>query len=423
MHDIKKIRENPNAFDKGLQRRGLPLLSSEILSLDEDHRSLLDKLQHFQQKKNEVAEKMARAKRNGESLGALISEGTSIKKSLPDLEEKERETKEKLFSILASIPNILNEDAPLGTTEEDNNLVRSVGDIPSFSFSPKEHFELGESLKMMDFGQAAKLSGSRFVVLKKDLALLERALAAFMIDVHTKEFGYEFVSSPLLVNSDSMFRAGQLPKFAEDAFQTTNGHWLIPTAEVPLTCLAADQILEEKVLPLRYTAHTACFRSEAGSAGRDTRGMLRQHQFYKVELVSLVEPDDSENEFHRMVSAAEEILKRLELPYRVMELCSGDIGFCSKKTYDLEVWIPGQNCYREISSCSLCGDFQARRMKARYRNTKTKKPDFIHTLNGSGVAVGRALIAVLENYQMESGSIRIPEVLIPYMNGKTEISL
>ena len=423
MHDIKKIRENPNAFDKGLQRRGLPLLSSEILSLDEDHRALLDKLQRFQQKKNEVAEKMARAKRNGESLDALISEGTNIKKNLPDLEEKERETKEKLFSLLSSVPNTLNEDAPLGTTEEDNNLIRSVGDVPSFSFAPKEHFELGESLKMMDFGQAAKLSGSRFVVLKKDLALLERALATFMIDVHTKEFGYEFVSSPLLVNSDSMFRTGQLPKFAEDAFQTTSGQWLIPTAEVPLTCLAADQILEEKALPLRYTAHTACFRSEAGSAGRDTRGMLRQHQFYKVELVSLVDPDDSDNEFHRMVSAAEEILKRLDLPYRVMELCSGDIGFCSKKTYDLEVWLPGQNCYREISSCSLCGDFQARRMKARYRNTKTKKPDFIHTLNGSGVAVGRALIAVLENYQIESGSIRVPEVLIPYMNGKTEISL
>jgi len=298
-----------------------------------------------------------------------------------------------------------------------------VGKIPQLSFTPKEHFELGEALGMMDFNQAAQIAGSRYVILKKELALLERALATFMIDVHTQEFGYELVSPPLLVKSESMYGTGQLPKLAEDAFQTTNGHWLIPTSEVSLTCLAANQILEEKTLPLRYTAHTPCFRSEAGSAGRDTRGMLRQHQFYKVELVSLTSPEQSADEFYRMVGAAEEILKRLKLPYRVMNLCSADIGFSSKKTYDLEVWLPGQNCYREISSCSLCGDFQARRMKARYRKAETKKVDFIHTLNGSGIAVGRALIAVLENYQTETGSIKIPKVLIPYMNGKTEVGL
>jgi seryl-tRNA synthetase len=345
-----------------------------------------------------------------------------IKELLPQVEEEERLLKDQLHSVLAGIPNMIGSDTPIGTSEKDNKLIRSVGEVPSFSFTPKQHFELGEALGMMDFDRAAHLAGSRFVILKKELAFLERALAAFMIDVHTQEFGYELVSPPLLVNSDSMFGTGQLPKFAEGAFATTSHHWLIPTSEVPLTCMVANQILEEKELPLRYTAHTPCFRSEAGSAGRDTRGMLRQHQFYKVELVSLTAPEESEEEFHRMVGAAEEILKRLKLPYRVMSLCSGDIGFCAQKTYDLEAWLPGQNCYREMSSCSLCGDFQARRMKARYRKTDTKKVDFIHTLNGSGIAVGRALIAVLENYQTESGSIKIPEVLIPYMNGKTEVA-
>lgn len=423
MHDIKNIRENPQAFDQGLKDRGLESLSPALLDLDVKHRQLIQQLQSLQEQKNAVAEQMGQAKRTGADVKSLVAEGSRIKELLPQVEEEERALKEQLHKLLAEIPNTISPDVPRGISEEDNQLVRTVGDIPSFSFVPKQHFELGEALGMMDFDRAAQLAGSRFVILKKELAFLERALASFMIDVHTQEFGYELVSPPLLVNSDSMFGTGQLPKFAEGAFETTNHHWLIPTSEVPLTCMAAHQILEEKELPLRYTAHTPCFRSEAGSAGRDTRGMLRQHQFYKVELVSLTTPEQSEQEFHRMVGAAEEILKRLKLPYRVMSLCSADIGFSAEKTYDLEVWMPGQNCYREISSCSVCGDFQARRMKGRYRKADTKKVDFIHTLNGSGLAVGRTLIAVLENYQTESGSIKIPEALIPYMNGKTEVIL
>src|SRR3989344_2278101 len=423
MHDIKQIRENPETFDRGLQARGLAPLSAEILELDERHRHIIHRLQTLQEQKNAVAEQMGHVKRSGGDVTELVAEGTRIKEMLPQVEEEERLVKEQLHTLMAVVPNTIGIDTPLGTSEEDNELVRTVGKIPQLSFTPKEHFELGEALGMMDFNQAAQIAGSRYVILKKELDLLERALATFMIDVHTQEFGYELVSPPLLVKSESMYGTGQLPKLAEDAFQTTNGHWLIPTSEVSLTCLAANQILEEKTLPLRYTAHTPCFRSEAGSAGRDTRGMLRQHQFYKVELVSLTSPEQSADEFYRMVGAAEEILKRLKLPYRVMNLCSADIGFSSKKTYDLEVWLPGQNCYREISSCSLCGDFQARRMKARYRKAETKKVDFIHTLNGSGIAVGRALIAVLENYQTETGSIKIPKVLIPYMNGKTEVGL
>ena len=423
MHDIKQIRDNPQAFDQGLKDRGLDPLSPLLLDLDAQHRQIIQQLQTLQEQKNAVAEQMGKAKRTGDNVDSLVIEGTRIKELLPQVEEEERTLKDRLQGLLAEIPNTIGRDVPRGTSEADNQLVRTVGNIPSFTFTPKQHFELGEALGLMDFDTAAQLSGSRFVILKKDLAFLERALASFMIDVHTQEFGYELVSPPLMVNSDSMFGTGQLPKFAEGAFQTTNHHWLIPTSEVPLTCMAANQILEEKDLPLRYTAHTPCFRSEAGSAGRDTRGMLRQHQFYKVELVSLTTPDQSEQEFHRMVGAAEEILKRLKLPYRVMGLCSADIGFQSQKTYDLEVWMPGQNCYREISSCSVCGDFQARRMKGRYRKSETKKVDFLHTLNGSGLAVGRTLIAVLENYQTESGSIKIPEVLIPYMNGKTEVIL
>lgn len=423
MHDIKYIRENPHAFDEGLKARGLDPLSADILALDEQHRAVVQKLQLLQEQKNAVAEQMGLAKRKGENVETLVAEGTRIKELLPEAEEEERASKERLHHFLAGIPNTIGSDTPVGDSEEDNKLVRTVGDVPSFPFAPKQHFELGEALGMMDFEGAAHLAGSRFVILKKDLAFLERALASFMIDVHTQEFGYELISPPLMVNSDSMFGTGQLPKFAEGAFQTTNGYWLIPTSEVPLTCMATPHILEEKTLPIRYTAHTPCFRSEAGSAGRDTRGMLRQHQFHKVELVSLTTPEQSEAEFHRMVGAAEEILKRLKLPYRVMSLCSADIGFCAQKTYDLEVWLPGQNCYREISSCSLCSDFQARRMKARYRKSENKKVDFIHTLNGSGIAVGRALIAVIENYQTETGSIKIPDVLIPYMNGKTEVTV
>lgn len=423
MHDIKHIRDNPHLFDQGLQARGLAPLSAEILALDERYRSIVQTLQMLQEQKNKVAEQMGLAKRKGENVDALVAEGLRIKELLPEAEEDERASKEQLHNFLLGIPNTIGADTPIGKSEEDNELVRVVGDVPSFSFTPKQHFELGEALGMMDFEGASHLAGSRFVILKKDLAFLERALASFMIDVHTQEFGYDLVSPPLMVNSDCMVGIGQLPKFAEGAFQTTNNYWLIPTSEVPLTYMATPHILEEKMLPIRYTAHTPCFRSEAGSAGRDTRGMLRQHQFYKVELVSLTAPDQSESEFYRMVGAAEEILKRLKLPYRVMSLCSADIGFCSQKTYDLEVWLPGQNCYREISSCSLCGDFQARRMKARYRKTENKKVDFIHTLNGSGIAVGRALIAVLENYQTETGGIKIPDVLIPYMNGKTEVVL
>lgn len=424
MHDLKWIRDNPTLFDAALKKRSMEAQANSILSLDQEHRACIQETQDLQQQRNDVAKQMGMKRAKGEDATDLINQGTEIKKNLANLEDKERTLKEKITQTLAALPNILKEEIPEGTDESQNETLRTVGDIPTFSFDPKEHFELGETLGMMDFEQAAHISGSRFVVLKGDLARLERALAQFMLDTHTQEFGYTEVSPPLLVTDKAMFGTGQLPKFSEDSFNT-GSHWVIPTGEVPLTNLVAETVLEEDVLPKRFTAHTACFRSEAGSAGKDTRGMLRQHQFYKVELVSITHPDHSDEELDRMTTAAETVLQKLKLPYRVQLLCSGDTGFGAQRTHDLEVWLPGQNQYREISSCSTCGAFQARRMNARYRpkdvEGKKQKPQFVHTLNGSGLAVGRTLIAVIENYQQADGSIEIPEILHPYMNGLKEI--
>jgi seryl-tRNA synthetase len=424
MHDIKWIRDYPQEFDKALKNRGQEVHAERILALDKAHRSCIVETQALQQKRNDVAKQMGLLRGKGEETAALVEEGTLIKNRLADLEAEERSLGEKINFALSSLPNIQKEDVPVGKDETFNQTVRVVGTPPTFSFEPKEHFELGEGLTLMSFEDAARLSGSRFVVLKGALARLERAIAQFMLDTHVNKFGYTEVSPPLLVTSETMFGTGQLPNLGEDSFQTQN-HWLIPTAEVPLTNLVAQTIMEESALPLRFVGHTPCFRSEAGASGKDTRGMLRQHQFYKVELVSIVHPDQSMDELERMTSAAEEILKQLKLPYRVQLLCTGDAGFCSEKTYDLEVWLPGQNQYREISSCSSCGPFQARRMNARFRSKdvdgQKQKPQFVHTLNGSGLAVGRTLIAILENYQQEDGSIRIPDVLHPYMNGLKEI--
>jgi seryl-tRNA synthetase len=424
MHDIKWIREHPEEFDENLKKRGKAPHAEILLSLDQSYRSCVAETQALQQKRNDVAATMGKMRGKGEDTAALVEEGTALKNKLATLEAEERALFEKLNFSLASLPNLMLDSVPQGTSDADNKTVRVVGDPALFSFKPKEHFELGEALGLMDFEQAAQVSGSRFVILKGALARLERALAQFMLDTHVNEFGYTEVSPPLLVTSDTMFGTGQLPNLGEDSFKTQN-HWLIPTAEVPLTNLVAKKTLDESQLPLRFVGHTPCFRSEAGAAGKDTRGMLRQHQFYKVELVSIVHPDDAQGELERMTGAAERILQKLNLPYRVQLLCTGDAGFCSQKTYDLEVWLPGQDQYREISSCSTCGPFQARRMNARFRpkdiDGQKQKPQFVHTLNGSGLAVGRTLIAVLENYQQADGSIRIPEVLYPYMNGLKEI--
>jgi len=424
MHDIKWIREYPDQFDAALGKRGLDPQASIILSLDEKHRATITEMQDLQQRRNDVAKEMGRVKSQGQDATALIEEGTALKSRLAVLEEQERTFKEHLQTILTTLPNCPKDDVPFGKNETDNKTMRVVGDLPKFSFDPRQHFDLGEALGLMDFDQAAVISGSRFVILKGALAKLERALAQFMLDTHTERFGYTEASVPLLVNDNSMFGTGQLPKFAEDSFKTQS-HWLIATSEISMTNFLAQKIVEESDLPLRYTACTPCFRSEAGSAGKDTRGMLRQHQFYKVELVSLTHPDQSDAELERMANAAETILQELKLPYRVQLLCTGDMGFQSRKTYDLEVWLPGQNLYREISSCSTCGDSQARRMNGRFRTPETggqkSKTQFVHTLNGSGLAVGRTLIAVLENYQQEDGSIRIPDVLVSYMGGLKEI--
>lgn len=425
MHDLKWIRENPQAFDQHLTWRGVAPHAQEILDLDQSHRACLTKTQELQQKRNDVAKQMGMLKSQGQDASALVAEGAALKKSLSDLEEEERILKNKIQLILDSLPNLLKEDVPEGRDESENITLRTVGDLPQFDFETKQHFDLGEALGLMDFEQASRISGSRFVVLKGQLARLERALAQFMLNTHTEKFDYKEVSPPLLVQESSMFGTGQLPKFSQDSFHTGN-HWVIPTGEVPLTNLVSGAMLEETELPLRFTAHTACFRSEAGSAGKDTRGMLRQHQFYKVELVSIAHPDHSDAELERMTSAAEDILQQLKIPYRVQLLCTGDTGFGAQKTYDLEAWMPGQNQYREISSCSTCGPFQARRMNARFkpkdRDGKKQKPQFVHTLNGSGLAVGRTLIAVLENYQQQDGSIIIPDVLRPYMGNTKEIS-
>lgn len=422
MHDIKLIRENPEVFDAGMKARGLDINSKIVLELDESVRKLKDELQHLQTKRNEVAKQIPTVKSQGGDISSLLAEGEQIKKQIPELEAKLAEVSEKLDSILESHPNIPEDVVPFGADENGNKEIKRHLEPKTFSFKPKEHFELGEALGLMDFDQTAKISGSRFVTLKGGLARMERALASFMLDIHTNKFGYTEVSPPMLVKSEAVYGVGQLPKFEEDLFKTTNDYYLISTSEVSLTNLVADKILTEEELPLRFTAYTNCFRSEAGSAGRDTRGMIRQHQFSKVEMVSITSEKDSKEEHERMLSAAEEVLKQLELPYRVMMLCSGDMGFCSQKTYDIEVWLPGQNKYREISSCSNCGSFQARRMKARYKEHNGSKNILVHTLNGSGLAIGRTMVAILENYQNEDGSITIPKNLVPYMGGITKIS-
>ncbi|WP_142850651.1 serine--tRNA ligase [Telmatospirillum sp. J64-1] len=417
MHDLKSIRDNPEAFDAGLKRRGLDPQSPQILDLDSRRRAAQTAFQEMQARRNEASKAIGMAKRNGEDASALMAEVADLKERIPAVEAEEKSLGEELDALLMALPNLPAEDVPDGADEGDNVEIRRVGEPPAFSFQPREHDAIGEGLGLMDFSGAAKLSGARFVVLKGALARLERALGAFMLDIQTGEHGFVEHNPPLLVRDAALYGTGQLPKFGEDLFRTGEGFWLIPTAEVPLTNLVADEIIEENRLPIRMTALTPCFRSEAGSAGKDTRGMIRQHQFSKVELVAVAHPDHSEEEHQRMLSAAEEVLKRLGLAYRVVVLCTGDMGFGARKTYDIEVWLPGQNTYREISSVSNCGDFQARRMKARFRPNGEKTTRFVHTLNGSGLAVGRTLVAVLENYQQEDGSVVIPEALRPYMGG------
>ncbi|MBO0334641.1 serine--tRNA ligase [Sneathiella sp. CAU 1612] len=421
MLDLKWIRENPEAFDAAMARRGLSPQSEGLLILDADKRKIQTDMQEVQARRNAAAKEIGKAKASGGDADALIREVADLKGAAQDLEARERELQAELDMALSVLPNIMKDDVPDGASEDDNVELRRVGDIRNFDFKPKEHYELGDALGMMDFETAAKLSGSRFVVTSGQIARLERALAAFMVDVHTLEKGYLEVSPPVMVRGDSLFGTGQLPKFEEDLYKTAEDQYMIPTAEVPLTNLVRESILSEEELPKRFTAHTLCFRSEAGSAGKDTAGMLRQHQFAKVEMVSITTPDQSDAEHERMTACAEDILKRLGLPYRVVVLCSGDTGFGARKTYDIEVWLPGQDTYREISSCSNCGDFQARRMKARFRPEGEKGTQFVHTLNGSGLAVGRTLIAVMENYQQADGSIKIPDALVPYMGGVTEI--
>jgi seryl-tRNA synthetase len=459
--DIKWIRDNQDAFVKGLTDRGVDSageILTQILSLDEQRRATIQKLQEAQASANTASKAIGQAMhaRDQARAEALKKEVTGLKGVIQEREAAEREADAKLRYELERLPNVPAADVPVGPDETANVELRKVGTPPKFGFQPKQHFELGEALGLMDFETAAKLSGSRFVVLKGPFARLERALSQFMLDLHTSEHGYTEINPPLLVRDDTMFGTAQLPKFANDQFSTRRQPtpeefewladevtkrgqskiaevffemgwkslqqlWLIPTAEVPLTNLVREDITDETKLPIRVTASTPCFRAEAGAAGKDTRGMIRQHQFSKVELVSITTPEQSNEEHERMTACAEEVLKRLEIPYRVVVLSTGDMGFAAQKTYDIEVWLPGQGMYREISSCSNCGDFQARRMNARYRPQGAKDTRFVHTLNGSGVAVGRALIAVMENYQEEDGSIRIPNALKPYMGGLAKI--
>ncbi|TWA75599.1 seryl-tRNA synthetase [Azospirillum brasilense] len=420
MHDLRAIRENPESFDRGLARRGLEPMSPTVLDLDSRRRAAQTQLQEMQARRNEAAKEIGLAKREGRDAQPLMDEMAQLKERLPQVEEEEKALGAELEGLLASIPNLPADDVPEGPDESANVEIRRWGE-PKAIADAKQHFELGEALGLMDFEAASRMSGARFTVLKGGLARLERALADFMLDIHTGEHGYTEIAPPLMVRDNALFGTGQLPKFEEDLFRTGD-HYLIPTSEVPLTNLVNDQIVATEELPYRYTALTPCFRAEAGSAGRDTRGMIRQHQFWKVEMVSVTAPDQSEAEHQRMTQCAETILQRLGLPYRVVTLCTGDMGFSARKTYDIEVWLPGQNMYREISSCSNCGDFQARRMKARCRPKGEKQTQFVHTLNGSGVAVGRCLIAVLENYQQPDGSILVPEALRPYMRGLERIT-
>ncbi len=482
MHDIRWIRENADAFDAALKTRGLGPAAAAVLEHDKALRAAQTAFQTAQAKRNDASKQIGVLKRQGQDAAALMAEVERVKIEIAACEADERAHAAALETMLSDIPNLPADDVPPGAGEGDNVEVRRHGTPPSFGYKPKEHYELGEGLKLMDFERAAKLSGSRFVVLSGALARLERALASFMLDVHTGEFGYTEISPPMLVRRSALYGTGQLPKFGDDLFLSTNleitvdprevefeddndgkkriskfndptlekmfrelseavavkvvirpsgedkrfvareERFLIPTAEVPLTNLVADEILDDTSLPRRYTAWTGCFRAEAGAAGRDTRGMLRQHQFYKVELVSVSHPDRSDEELERMTGCAEEVLKRLGLHFRTVVLCAGDMGFSARKTYDIEVWLPGQERFREISSCSNCGEFQARRMKARFRSAGEKGTRFVHTLNGSGIAVGRALVAIMENYQLPDGSIAVPEVLRPYMGGLEKIT-
>ena len=424
MHDLRWIRENPDAFDRGLERRGLPPCAEQVLALDREWRALETAAQEAQAVRNRLSREIGAAKSRGEPIDEIMRQVEGSKQTEAATAGKTAELRQQIDALLASLPNLPAEEVPDGPDETANKEIRRIGEPPRFNFDPLPHEAIGEKLGLMDFSRAAKLSGSRFVVLKGALARLERAIAQFMLDLHTREFGYTEISPPLLVRDEVVFGTGQLPKQAEDMFRTTDetgGFWLIPTAEVPLTNLVAGEILDEAALPLRFTAWTPCFRSEAGAAGKDTRGMLRQHQFHKVELVSVTRPEDSEAEHKRMTGCAEEVLKRLGLPYRVMLLSSGDMGFAARKTYDLEVWLPAQNTYREISSCSNCGPFQALRMRARYRPAGGKGAQPVHTLNGSGLAVGRTMIAILENFQRNDGTVAIPEALQPYMGGQKAI--
>lgn len=425
MYDIRWIRENTEAFDAGRRRRGLEPMAEKLLQLDDARRAAIAQAQKAQERRNAASKEIGAAMKDKDMAraDALKAEVATLKDSMAGYEAEEKRAIEALNIELGAIPNTPLDEVPEGRDEHDNVELRVVGEKPRFNFAPKEHFDIGEKLGLMDFEVAGKLSGARFVVLKGALARLERALMQFMLDLHTQEHGYEEVNPPLLVRDDAMFGTAQLPKFRDDQFAAGDGYWLIPTAEVPLTNLVRESIVDAKQLPMRMTAGTYCFRAEAGAAGRDTRGMIRQHQFSKVELVSITTPEQSRDEHERMLLAAEDVLRRLGLHYRVVTLCTGDMGFASQKTYDIEVWLPGQDRFREISSCSVCGDFQARRMNARFRDGEGKQPRFVHTLNGSGVAVGRALVAVLENYQNDDGSVTVPEVLRPYMNGLATISV
>ena len=417
MFDLNFIRENAKKFDTGLARRGAEAMSAAILKLDAERRDVQTRMQDVQAARNAASKEIGAAKSRGEDAADAIAAVGELKASIQSLEDEDRDLGARLKDMLSRIPNLPMDSVPDGASEDENVELRIEGTPAKFSFTPKEHFDLGEGLGMMDFERAAKMSGARFVMLSGQLARMERALGQFMLDLHTGEHGYEERMTPAMVRDEALFGTGQLPKFGEDLFRTENDYYLIPTAEVTLSNIHAGEIIPASELPKRFTALTQCFRSEAGAAGRDTRGMIRQHQFNKVELVSVVAPEDGESELERMTGAAEQVLKRLGLPYRVVALCTGDIGFGARKTFDLEVWLPGQDRYREISSCSLCGDFQARRMNMRMRPEGEKKTTYPSTLNGSGVAVGRALVAVMENYQNEDGSIRVPDALKPYMGG------
>jgi seryl-tRNA synthetase len=420
MFDLKVIREKPEEFDSAFKRRGLPLPSAEAIALDEKRRATMLEMQELQAKRNDLSKQVGAIKSKGGDAAAIMAEVGGMKDKIAALEEREKAEGEALNKFLSFLPNMPDASVPTGASEKDNQEIRRIGQ-PRGLNNPKDHVDIGAGLGGMDFEAAAKMSGSRFVLLKGQVAAMERALGQFMLDTHTREHGYTEMSAPLLVRDQALFGTGQLPKFEEDMFKTTSGHYLISTSEISVTNTVMDTILDAADLPLRLTALSPCFRSEAGAAGKDTRGMIRQHQFYKVELVSITSEDKSMDELERMTGCAETILKKLDLPFRTVLLCTGDMGFCAKKTYDIEVWLPAQNTYREISSCSNCGDFQARRMMARYKTAGDKGNKYVHTLNGSGVAVGRCLVAILENYQQPDGSVVVPDVLRPYMGGLQRI--